>query len=812
MVSLSNALDKNLISVDKEFAFLLDVDKGFFFYKFTYNVNHVKAISDNASQVEISVFKDLPTAGKSIFVEGEPLVCSILLSQSRCKDIRRFNKISPIARKVSDFTQKISNETIEKISTFSKFGSVQGASLENFYQSTQTSLGLKNTSELQRTNQVSPIYQTSQTIFNTRTSLTSQEAILNLILGESENPFSVLQDSSTVSTTNQNIAGTFNTSTTSQTGPARNAIFSSFSSGQTKATTFDLSADQVVPVLKKSRIETIKVGEILKIPINSIENKFYVKYRIFNNKDETLQIIIQEVDHATLLNFFNTPTIPPLLSISSPRIGINNIEIKQIDKSADKVFIYKRIFNGTATALNEVYELLNVVNLKFNETTTIRDNANTSRPSVYRAAAAKNKNLSSKYSIALTDALLVRSYIVNYVRDAVAFRTSGVLTSRISPQSIELNLGQIPVGVDNVTVSKMDLTSGQTSFSLISNDPVKKVDGTNISFLDKDTKDDHTYQYKVDYTYRNGTTLESAATSLQTFKPLNQDNVSVNTGTGQKLTTANGNTDIQFSLDTSQKISSLDIINKTFNKIGLDALLGDGVGGEAETTNQILVNTVERTDLTTGKVEDFGVIVDNTFSDQKYGDDNRVSPLNPNHDYEYKIRTLLRSPRTILPRERDVITPLGKKYCFSPRKFLNPKILEKGTISEEEINAEEEFELGDLGNQVVLTFAAPEENPEIIGGIATHIGRVIKGQKANQVKWQISGDKSKIDSFIIGVERLGVQTIAGVVHNVSETATFKFIDELDEGEIGTLVYTITPVYRDYSSGKSFRTNQVIVRN
>src|SRR3990167_7897929 len=758
MVSLSNALDKNLISVDKEFAFLLDIDKGFFFYKFTYNVNHVKAISDNASQVEISVFKDLPTAGKSIFVEGEPLVCSILLSQSRCKDIRRFNKISPIARKVSDFTQKISNETIEKISTFSKFGSVQGASLENFYQSTQTSLGLKNTSELQRTNQVSPIYQTSQTIFDTRTSLTSQEAILNLILGESENPFSVLQDSSTVSTTNQNIAGTFNTSTTSQTGPARNAIFSSFSSGQTKATTFDLSADQVVPVLKKSRIETIKVGEILKIPINSIENKFYVKYRIFNNKDETLQIIIQEVDHATLLNFFNTPTIPPLLSISSPRIGINNIEIKQIDKSGDKVFICKRIFNGTATALNEVYELL------------------------------------------------------NYVRDAVAFRTSGVLTSRISPQSIELNLGQIPVGVDNVTVSKMDLTSGQTSFSLISNDPVKKVDGTNISFLDKDTKDDHTYQYKVDYTYRNGTTLESAATSLQTFKPLNQDNVSVNTGTGQKLTTANGNTDIQFSLDTSQKISSLDIINKTFNKIGLDALLGDGVGGEAETTNQILVNTIERTDLTTGKVEDFGVIVDDTFSDQKYGDDNRVSPLNPNHDYEYKIRTLLRSPRTILPRERDVITPLGKKYCFSPRKFLNPKILEKGTISEEEINAEEEFELGDLGNQVVLTFAAPEENPEIIGGIATHIGRVIKGQKANQVKWQISGDKSKIDSFIIGVERLGVQTIAGVVHNVSETATFKFIDELDEGEIGTLVYTITPIYRDYSSGKSFRTNQVIVRN
>ena len=80
----------------------------------------------------------------------------------------------------------------------------------------------------------------------------------------------------------------------------------------------------------------------------------------------------------------------------------------------------------------------------------------------------------------------------------------------------------------------------------------------------------------------------------------------------------------------------------------------------------------------------------------------------------------------------------------------------------------------------------------------------------NMLTWTIDGNLEKIDHFIITLTRLGVKSVIGGSHNISDSNSFVFYDILTDGEVGEVYYSLIPVYFDYSLGQEISSNNIII--
>jgi hypothetical protein len=84
------------------------------------------------------------------------------------------------------------------------------------------------------------------------------------------------------------------------------------------------------------------------------------------------------------------------------------------------------------------------------------------------------------------------------------------------------------------------------------------------------------------------------------------------------------------------------------------------------------------------------------------------------------------------------------------------------------------------------------------------------GLSSTLVQWRVQGNNQKIDHFIVILEALGMRSVVGKCHNISESNYFQFVDSLDNDEHGKLTYYIVPVFYDFTRGTEIATNEVIV--
>jgi hypothetical protein len=162
--------------------------------------------------------------------------------------------------------------------------------------------------------------------------------------------------------------------------------------------------------------------------------------------------------------------------------------------------------------------------------------------------------------------------------------------------------------------------------------------------------------------------------------------------------------------------------------------------------------------------------------------------------------------------EKYTVTTTNKSKIsvdISPFKFRHPLTFQKGNlVTAASLNThhpQDPFEFGNIGNVVEVDVTMEGQQPRLTRGKAFKFNN-----NMNVVRWEILGDKTQIDHFIIILDRMGQEEVVGKAHPIFDADFIEFIDVLDSGEVGMIRYRIVPVMTNYEHGSPIVTNSVVL--
>jgi hypothetical protein len=159
----------------------------------------------------------------------------------------------------------------------------------------------------------------------------------------------------------------------------------------------------------------------------------------------------------------------------------------------------------------------------------------------------------------------------------------------------------------------------------------------------------------------------------------------------------------------------------------------------------------------------------------------------------------------------------SRTYTYAPSKWQNPITLGVGNLVTPSTllrnHATSEFTSGQVGSIIHLRLSLAEATPLIQNPTASPVGpgKVL-------VSWEVKGNVKEIDHFLITREELGMQTVVGKAHSMTDSKSIQFVDTIYEKKINikemvdaAVSYLITPVLYDYTFGAQIKTPQIIVK-
>ena len=517
-----------------------------------------------------------------------------------------------------------------------------------------------------------------------------------------------------------------------------------------------------------------------------------------DNRNVTVDSFSKFVDLKDYLKIFEHSIEPPSMKISPSIIfGKQNILVKQNDKNSNKIKLYKKVIPlYNANFKDNVYNLVSEIDIiKENDFKPIEVEINTKNSTIYKCVAVSN---SGKEALTYTSAL---------VQPTKQYKNIGiVLITKLSEDGIYIDVRTIPLNVISIKILKRDTTLNEKKFSNVSTEsPVRLSNSSNLIFLDTNVKNDHVYEYKAELFYKNGDISLSVNSSIIEKLPL----LSKSTKTTIKNKEENID-NIQFTIETTSIPNKVEAIKLLLEKNNIFNIFSKEVENEREKLNELIAYKIYRTDLLTGELEQFDSIVGNFFSDKREQEISNVSPLDLNHKYRYEVRTLLREPESLFENFKKIVTDVnGKKYEFSPFKFFHPLALQKGTLSTIEslkkLHAKDNLTFGDIGIVAIVESSSVFEQSSIANVSMTKLTN-----KLISIKWTFVGNSNNVDHFILMRNSSTMKSIVGRAHANIDSNLFNYIHKMDDNDIGTIYYSVAPVFNDYTVGKFINSEKILL--
>ncbi|MHA2020174.1 MAG: hypothetical protein ACW96N_00525, partial [Candidatus Thorarchaeota archaeon] len=363
-------------------------------------------------------------------------------------------------------------------------------------------------------------------------------------------------------------------------------------------------------------------------------------------------------------------------------------------------------------------------------------------------------------------------------------------------------------GEYSIGILRRDTTANEKSFSFLKvKDPIQPVTEATpvVTFVDTNVKVNHVYEYAAKIFTKTGREIFSTAKSLIKYQELNDNILKIEIGQPKMTIDALGNVDIQFDIIGNITDSNISAITTLLQDQNLDTYFTDDIQQNRERLKDLIVFSIERFDLTRGTVEDFGVFTGVTFSDKANQKLNNASPLRANRDYRYVVSGLLRTPDTMI--STSTRTRIDKRtnleYTFSPAKYLHPTTLSNSTlradVTIERADFNDEFKAGFSGAQSFVDVTTKTSKPKIVSG------RVSTNDRGNnEIRWKVKGTISQIKFFIVIGDQLGMRSIVGHSHPITSNNTLMFEDQMLSKHVGSITYSVIPVYNDMTMGKEFK--------
>lgn len=847
-------LANSTIRVDDNFAQLIDIEPdGAFVYEFRFFSQTLESVRSLANVVRITVRKNLPAPPPDIFETAREsgdlrdTIRNILVADAASKDTKRNNKADVILTVNSDMTARLNNalsrgpgitppltrETGEGIPPLARdIGTglhVDGQVVSDPAGAlgTQRVIDLRTIDSLKSENISPPVLQTM--LFDhtdVPTQRQAQAAAIDLlyqgidpsVAGSRYNCINSTFRAASGTGHIARIAGTLGNSTDMPPSAKKQEMLvtSLYQASQKEIGSLnDLRGATVVPVIADVPQKQILNFRQVRIEATSVGlDDFYVVFELVNVFGNVLETVTRRVSHNQFVRIYNTPRIPPRVSVAPAQFpGKNVVEIEQLDPRAVRVRIMRRVIKQpvvqSSSTVRAAYELVSEVPLKKTDgLMKFLDIVNNSSIVLYRCIPVGPAGLvGAEFTNAVASPVRQRS-AVRHPRS-----NSASLTSRITPGGIELSVSNVPPSTVSVAVLRRDATLHETEFAFLGIvEPIRSV-ATNqhgAVFLDEDVKDDHIYEYECRLYFETGSEVTSTGYVLQQFKPLVVGVVSIEISNFELVRNAQF-VDVRFAIRSKVSRENIDEVHLALKRQGLVELFQDDLELERDKLQSLIAHSIMRLDLTTGVQEDFGTFTGISFVDSVAGQKNAVSRLKEGHKYRYVISTLVRKAETVFDKltRTEIDSSTGKSYTFKPSVFRHPVTLTKGTIVTRESlvrnHPEDDFAFGRVGNVRELDVTVDVPVAKIVDVIATRVDR-----RTASVRWNTEGQIADVEHFIIMKELLGQARIVGKTHNVSPGKSFEFLDQIEPDDIGDLNYRIVPVMGNYTRGQSVSSNAIRV--
>lgn len=798
----------NVIDVPEENSVVLTeiTSDGYFRYKVVYRADPKKAIELKAITVKIE-------ASSKPFIRQVPkiltannidrMVKNIQQKSSLAKDIARAQKTDVFFTYLSDISAKIPN---------TKTNTTRLAL--NPIITKETVVKLKPISDILKENIVLPVLENNiagSVLPNLTREPTQAKAVSNELRFNGIDPVSLSGTrTNTIQSAKKVSSGLISRPNipTNLTENQKNSLFGGLVNTINPSVNTQLQLSDMLNVLVDQPRTTVEIVEELEFPLSLLQGDFYLNLTLLNNNGIEIQSIYLSVPHIKNVSQFQIPTIPPKLEVAQTGIpGKNILYLKQMDLNAVGVSIYRKEIKTGIPQTDSLFSFVgNVDCTTTDDFVRVEDRVNNYGPIIYRAIPYSNDNVFSA-EFAAAGSKGISSFGKRKTKKRRNFLS---LFSKVTNEGIAIEIRDIPPGVNTLSLLRQDKTVFG-DFSLV--EVPRIISGEELSapvvFLDTGVKQNRFYVYKVEMMYNQGDTEISSNQCIVEFNPITAN--IVNTfATPPVISSAGLDLDATFTLSSILISTNLDEIRNSLILQGLEQFYTSDIASLRQNLQNIIAYGIQRHNLTTGETEDFGIITTPNFSDILLGKTKGVKSLAAGSEYRYSVTTYFRAAETTLSSsERTVSTGLSSSYVLKPAKWRHPITLSYGNIVNEASlkrnHAKTPFSFGEIGSIIDINVSLANILPSIIEA---------KAQKLRKnsiiLNWRIQGSVEKIDHFLVVLEILGMRTVVGKCHNISETNYFQFVDSLDDGEHGKLKYFIIPVYYDFSKGTEVSTNEVII--
>lgn len=818
----------NLLRVDNNFASLLDIEgDSTFVYEFQYFAAVVDTLRAGASTVRISIRTEPPLPEREIFEriddEGDSgrLIDDILLFEAKRKDGRRNNKLNVTSRVNSDLTAKFNNEATRVVDRNEISADAIISPIRVIDPQPLVAINDEN---------VDPPVMQVMNVPPPQAQRDPQNSALGLI-------FNAGVDPSVAGTRVSRYNGThssFNGTTTSFNGTSDVDRIES-SSPNTRIASDNLIESLVGPLIDAG-LDTLKstdlgretlIPRVVDVPRTMIRNTemmrisrdivggsdFFAVFELLDADGTVLETISERVRHGALSRIFSTPRVPPRVAVAPFQFpGRNIVEIEQRDRMGRKIRVFRRSLRRTDTRIIESqYQQIAEISLRsVDGLYKFTDVTNNAHVNLYRCVTIGPGGLiGAEFSNVVAPAQVQGE-------ESVCGRSNvATITAKTVREGVEVAVQEVAPNVVSATLLRRDVTLHETDFEFLSDPrPIKLVhSGLHAAtFIDKDTRNNHIYEYKCKLYFDDGLVVDSTAYALHKYVPVSIGIVTVDIDDLQ--VTRNGSVlDVSFAVSVQLTEGNLDFVKSALAKQGLLDIYEDELGIERDKLQKLIAYNIERVNMSTGEVENFGTVTDDVFYDSKLGEERGVRPLRDNTNYTYKVTALLRDAETMFDEFRKTSKDerSGKEYTYDASKFRHPLSLVDGTLTDRDSrrrnHAEDDFAFGRVG--------VTREVPVILGTPPLRVREVdVKrvDKKTVAVKWRVDGNVKQVEHFIVAKELLGMKSIVGKVNHVTVSNTYEFFDTLTPDDIGEIRYYVTPVLNDYSRGITAKSVALVIRD
>jgi len=510
--------------------------------------------------------------------------------------------------------------------------------------------------------------------------------------------------------------------------------------------------------------------------ITTLRVKCHVHGRRRTNRNRKGSAVLQRLtntfSHVAALGDFKVPKISPkIMSVARMSPRRNSIEILQNDPNATVVKLYRRVI-GAFDDFNDInalrWRFVTEFNLRKGELIKYIDNVDNSKTVTYRVTSANDTGIvCPTYDAAVVQGTMSATKNVE-TKSAAFYITQMNDHAMITLTNMQIDALEYSFKKRNLTRNQKDFVSvgrfgERTVMNQQGNQDIESIDR---SIVDYDLDPDNIYEYICIVHKRSGTT--SVSEKRQVYHHRRDISTGLNLVINEVQTNGNaGQSDVTFKMTSSVDPTNLDNIKMLLQNAGLYELFVQQVFDERTKLNDLLCHHVRRYDHMTGEMVSFGPVVDETFSDRKYGRRYGVAPVVIGHQYTYIVSTVLRRPETLFEDYEKTVNDTSRitgtsanssnlttqQYKVRPAKMLHPMSLKMGSITSNASRKAnygfDELLYGELGNDTMIQIGGSQTG--LNSNSIREFDVQILDEDTNIVTWTTVGDPSSVDYHILSV-------------------------------------------------------------